>query len=192
MRNVCVIYLGAEGTIFALNERELIIEVEPCYEAAGPRRVIYFVQLLQSIRVFAPQVPIASVCQHVFVCLHGAALAHGDFVFFGTSHLRIRVLLKRAVVLVEVVETIVDFGVIEVNVWGEVEQARIACASQTLALVVVAKLICIELVCICIEDVGEGAKDDQVDEHDAEAAAPRWCHQHVAHHIVERALCSSL
>lgn len=95
-------------------------------------------------------------------------------------------------VLVEVVEAIVDLRIIKVNVRGEVDQARIACASYTLALVVVAKLIFIELVCICIEDEGEGAKDDQVDEHDAEAAAPRWSHQHVTHHIVERALCSSL
>ena len=95
-------------------------------------------------------------------------------------------------VLIKVVQSIVDLWVNEIDIGCEANEAILS--SSTIlgagALVIIADFEHVQIIGIGVEHVGEGSKDDEVDQHDAEPARPGRSDYQVAHGVIKKPLFS--
>jgi len=181
---VAVVDANVKGSIHTLDKVELIAEMELRDEAARPR-VLLQARLRSQVRwEVGEQVP-SLVGQHVPIGLDGGALARFGVALASTPQLGEGVLLEAAMVLIERAQVVVHFRVDKVDVGSEADNAGLARASQTSALVVVPEGELPDVVSLSVKDVSQREKDYELDQEDVKAATPCRRHDLVSTVVVE-------
>jgi len=80
-------------------------------------------------------------------------LADSDIIF--TAQLLVRELLKRAVVLIKVIQSIVHLGIIKVDIKSEFDITTLVCVSELLASLIIAQIKLAQLVSLIVEYVAK-------------------------------------
>mgnify|MGYP001104009619 CR=1 FL=1 len=80
-------------------------------------------------------------------------MADSDIIF--TAQLLVRELLKRAVVLIKVIQSIVHLGIIKVDIKSEFDITTLVCVSELLASLIIAQIKLAQLVGLIVEYVAK-------------------------------------
>ena len=80
-------------------------------------------------------------------------MADSDIIF--TAQLLVRELLKRAVVLIKVIQSIVHLGIIKVDIKSEFDITTLVCVSELLASLIIAQIKLAQLVSLIVEYVAK-------------------------------------
>ena len=80
-------------------------------------------------------------------------MADSDIIF--TAQLLVRELLKRAVVLIKVIQSIVHLGIIKVDIKSEFDITTLVCVSELLASLIIAQIKLAQLVSLIVKYVAK-------------------------------------